>query len=203
MNRKLWIRKALSMCLVVATMATYSMVALASSERVAGELLVSGKNIDGQTAFVKINGEMAQSGRSVFSSSTVVTPEDASAIINLGKIGKIELAPNTTLALSFDDKGINGDLIAGRLNVLSAADAVNVKTTGGKTLKLNAGESATSGQTGGQTQDDDDDDNDGGSAGLLYALVVGGAIVGLVLAARTDNNRIALGGGATIVSPLR
>ncbi len=200
MNRNLWIRKALSMCLVVATMATYSMVALASAERVAGELLVSGKNIDGQTAFVKINGEMAQSGRSVFSSSTVVTPENTSAIINLGKIGKIELAPNTTLALSFDDKGISGDLIAGQLTVLSAADAVNVKTTGGKTVNLSAGESATSGKV---QDDDDDDDNNGGSAGLLYALVIGGAIVGLVLAARTDNNRVALGGGATIVSPSR
>jgi hypothetical protein len=188
------------MCLVVATMATYSMVALASAERVAGELLVSGKNIDGQTAFVKINGEMAQSGRSVFSSSTVVTPENTSAIINLGKIGKIELAPNTTLALSFDDKGISGDLIAGQLTVLSAADAVNVKTTGGKTVNLSAGESATSGKV---QDDDDDDDNNGGSAGLLYALVIGGAIVGLVLAARTDNNRVALGGGATIVSPSR
>ena len=203
MNSILWIRKALSMCLVVATIATYSMVTLASSERVAGELLVSGKNVDGQIAFVKVNGEMAQSGRSVFSSSTIATPENASAIINLGKIGQIELGPNTTLALSFDDKGINGDLIAGRLSVLSAADVVNVKTTGGKMVKLNAGETATSGQTGGQTQDDDDDDDGGGGGGLLYALVLGGAIVGLVLAARTDNNRIAIGGGSNVVSLTR
>jgi len=200
MNSILWIRKALSMCLVVAIMATYSMVALASSERVAGELLVSGKNVDGQTAFVKVNGEMAQSGRSVFSSSTIATPENASAIINLGKIGKIELAPNTTLALSFDDKGINGNLITGRLTVLNAADVVNVKTVGGETVQLNVGETATSGQT---QDDDDDDDNGGGGAGLLYALVLGGAIVGLVLAARTDNNRIAIGGGTTVVSQTR
>jgi len=200
MNSKLWIRKALSTCLVIATIATYSMVALAGSERVAGELLVSGNNIDGQAPAVKVNGETAQSGRSVFSSSTVATPENASAIINLGKIGKIELAPNTILALSFDEKSINGDLLAGRLTVLSAANVVSVKTMSGEVVKLNAGESATSGKV---QDDDDDDDNDGGGAGLIWALVLGGAIVGIILAARTDNNRVAIGGTSTIISPTR
>ena len=37
MNSKLWIRKALSMCLSVAVLATYSMVALAGPGRAAGE----------------------------------------------------------------------------------------------------------------------------------------------------------------------
>ena len=49
MNSKLWIHKALSMCLVVAMIATYSMVALAGSEKVAGELIVTGKTINGET----------------------------------------------------------------------------------------------------------------------------------------------------------
>jgi hypothetical protein len=104
------------MCLVVATIATYSMVTLASSERVAGELTILGKNSDSETSFVKVNGEVAQSGRSIFSSSTIVTSNDAGAIINLGKIGKIELAPDTTLALSFNEKGISGDLLSGAVN---------------------------------------------------------------------------------------
>jgi hypothetical protein len=81
MNSKLLIRKALSMCLVVATIATYSMVTLASSERVVGELFVSGKNLSGETAFVKVNGEAAQNGRAVFSSSTIVTPKDAAQLL--------------------------------------------------------------------------------------------------------------------------
>jgi len=67
MNSKLWIQKALSMCLVVAIIATYSMVALASSEKAAGELLVTGKSINGETPFVTVNGETAKTGRSVFS----------------------------------------------------------------------------------------------------------------------------------------
>lgn len=199
MNSKLWIRKALSLCLAVAMMATYSMVTLASSEKVAGELLISGKSANGQTPFVKVNGEMVQSGLSVFSSSTIATPADASAIINLGKTGKIELAPNTTLSLTFDKKNISGELLAGRLTVLSAADAVTVKTAEGKTVKLNAGETATSGKV----QDDDDDDDDGGGGtAFIWALILGGSLVAILIAANQDK-KIKLGSGVVVVSPSR
>jgi hypothetical protein len=198
MNSKVWIRKALSMCLAVAILATYSMVALAGTEKVAGELLVSGKNINGETPFVKVNGEAAQSGRSIFSSSTIATPENTSAVINLGKVGKIELAPNTTMTLSFNEKGITGDLISGRVTVLGASDSVNIKTAEGKLLQLGVGDSAVS-----KAQDDDDEDEKGGSGWWVWALVFGGAIAGVVIAATSDNNRIALGGGSTVVSPTR
>ncbi len=201
MNNKLWIRKALSTCLTVATILTYSMVNLANSEKIAGEILVTGRNADGQAAFVKINGETAQSGRSIFSSSTIATPENAGAIISLGKVGKIELASNTILALSFSEKGISGDLMAGRVTVLNAADGVVINTVGGKSLTLNSGDSASSANV---QQDDTTDDNDGGSAGLLYALVLGGAAVGIIFAAtRGNDNTTTLGGGATVISPTR
>jgi hypothetical protein len=192
MNSKVWIRKALSLCLTVAILATYSMVALAGTEKIAGELLVSG-SANGVT----INGEAAQSGRSVFTSSTIATPQNASAVINLGKIGKIELAPNTILALSFDDKNISGNLVAGRVTVLSASDTVNVKTQDGRLLQLGIGESAAT------AAQDDDDDDDGGPGWWVWALVFGGAIAGVVIASTSDNNRVALGGGTTVVSPTR
>ncbi len=200
MNSKVWIRKALSMCLVVATIATYSMVALAGSERVAGELSVSGKIINGETPFVKVNGEAAQSGRSIFSSSTIATPENASATVNIGKVGKIELAPNTTLALSFGENGISGDLLAGRVTVLNSSDTVSIKTLDGTVAKLNAGNSAVA---TGKVQDDDDSVNGGGSAVLIWAAILGGAAVAIIIAATTDNNRIAVGGNSTVVSPTR
>ena len=190
MNSKVWIRKALSLCLVVATMATYSMVALAG-EKIAGELLISDQN-----AFVLVNGEKAQDGFSVLPSSTIVTPENTSAIINLDKIGKVELAPNTTLSLSFNKNSISGDLAAGRLTVLSAANAVTVKTVDGKTHTLNAGESATSGKV----QDDDDDDDDGGAGALWFVIGLGGAITLLILAARSNNNRVVISNNSTVIS---
>jgi hypothetical protein len=200
MNSKLWIRKALSMCLVVATILTYSMITLANTERIAGEILVTGNSASGQTSSVKVNGELAQSGRSIFSASTIATPENAGAVISLGRIGKIELAPNTTLALSFSEKGISGDLSTGRVTVLNAADGVVINTVGGKLVTLNSGDSASAANV---PQDDTTDDNDGGSAGLIWALILGGAAAGIIIAARTDNNRISLGGGSTVISPTR
>jgi hypothetical protein len=194
MNSKTLIRKALSLCLMVAIYATYSTITLAGTERIAGELLISGKN-----SSVKVNGETAQNGRSIFSASTISTPENTSAIINLGKFGKLELAPNTTANISFTDKGINGDLLSGKITVLGTTSAVNIKTTEGKTVTLNAGESVTAGKQ----QDDDDDDDDPGAAWWIWAAIFGGAVAGVVIAATSDNNRIALGGGTTVVSTNR
>lgn len=194
MNSKTLIRKALSLCLMVAIYASYSMVILASTEKIAGELLISGKN-----SSVKVNGEAAQSGRSVFTASTISTPENTSAIINLGKLGKLELAPNTTANISFTEKGINGDLLSGKITVLGTNNVVNIKTTEGKTVKLNAGESVTAGKQ----QDDDDDDDDAGAAWWIWTAIFGGAVAAVVIAATSDNNRIALGGGTVVVSTNR
>lgn len=200
MNSKTWIQKALSTCLVAATIATSSMITLANSEKIAGELLIAGKNINGATPFVQVNGEAAQNGRSIFSSSTITTPENIGAIINLGKIGKIELAPNTNLTLSFNEKGIAGNLLAGRVTVLNASENVTIKTLDGTTANLAAGESAVA--TTGKAQDDDAV-SDGGSAVLIWALVLGGAAAAIIIAATTNNNRTALGGNSTVISPTR
>ena len=43
MNSKLWMQKSLAMCLMVAIYATYSMVALAGSDRLVGEIDGDGK----------------------------------------------------------------------------------------------------------------------------------------------------------------
>ena len=197
MNSKGWNNRALSLCLIVATIATYSMVALASSDKVAGELYVTGKNLNGVT----INGEIAANGRSVFSGSTITTPADTDATVNIGESGSIRLAPNTTMTLSFSGNVISSELLTGQMTVLRTQNVVSVKMTGGNVLELNAGETAAAGS--GKAQDDDDDDNDGGNAWIIWALVLGGAAAGIILAASTNNNDLNLGGGTTVVSPNR
>jgi hypothetical protein len=173
------------------------MVGLASPDKMVGELTVSGKAVNGETPIVKVNGEAAQSGRAIFSSSTITTSESSSAIINLGKIGRIELAPNTTISVSFNEKGLNGELLAGKVTALSA-DNVSIKTPDGKVTKLNAGQSMTA-----SAQQTDDDDNDGGAAWWIFALILGGAAAAVVIAATSDNNDLQLGGGTVVVSPSR
>ena len=194
MNSKL-IRYALSMCLMVAIFATYSMVALAYDGKSAGEILITGN--DG-TSTVTVNGEIAKSGRSVFSSSTITTPADAGAIINLGKAGRIELAHNTTFAVSFDDSSITGSLSSGSITVLNAAHAVGVKTLSGE-VKLNAGETAAaSSATASKAPSGTTSSMDWG----WWALIVGGAIgVIIITAVATNDNN--LGGSAQQISPIR
>jgi hypothetical protein len=192
------INKVVSFCLTIALLATYSMTVSAKTDKLAGELTISGKLSNGAAPAVMVNGELAQNGRSIFSSSTVTTPADANAVINIAKLGKIELAPNTNLTITFDEKGITGDLTEGKVTVLGATADISIKTPNGQITKLNVGESATAGRA-----QDDDDDDDGGAAWWLYALIFGGAVAGLVIAATTDNNRVALGGGTTVVSPNR
>ncbi|MFN6963087.1 MAG: hypothetical protein ACK4S4_04900 [Pyrinomonadaceae bacterium] len=193
MNSNVWIRKTLSMGLSATIFATSSMFALAAPGKAVGELTVTGS----QSAAVTVNGEAAKSGRSIFSSSVISTPENAGAVINLGKSGVIELAPNTTLALSFDDKSLSGDLTSGALTVLSAAAPVMVKTASGE-MSAAAGETVSA---AGKRQDDDD--NDGGAAWWLWALVFGGAAAGILIAATQADNDVSLGGSGTVVSPVR
>lgn len=200
MNSKLWIRKALSMCLSVAVLATYSMVALAGPGKAAGELAVSGKNVNGEAPFVFVNGEVARSGRSVFSGSTVTTSESTNAVINLSKLGKIELAPNTVLNLTFDEKGISGSLASGTVSVLGAAENVNITTPNGKTVQLAAGQSVSA--SGAKKDDDDDDDDHGGAAWWIWGGVFGAAAVVIIWTALSDGD-IEVGGGGTVVSPTR
>jgi len=198
MNSKLWIRKALSMCLCVAVLATYSMVALASPGKAAGELAVSGKIVNGEAPFVFVNGEVARSGRSVFSGSTISTSDSTNAVINLSKLGKIELAPNTVLNLTFDEKGIFGDLTSGTVTVLGAAENVNIKTPNGKTVQLTTGQSVSASGL----KDDDDDDHKGGAAWWAWGAIFGGAAVVILWTALSDND-ISVGQNGTVISPTR
>jgi len=196
MNSKLWIRKALSACLSLTILATGSMVALANSAKVSGELTVAG----GAGKSVLVNGESAQSGRSIFSSNTIATPEGTSAVIGFGKLGTIQLAPNSNFSLTFDEKGISGNLSSGKVTVLGASNGVNVTTLNGKTISLFAGQSVLASGLAQDPDDDDDDDDDAAWWAFGIVLVAAGALI--IYAATRDNN-IALGGSGTVISPVR
>lgn len=184
-------RRALSTLLMTAVLGCYSMVALAGDAKLAAEIVISGS----KDSVVTVNGEAAKSGRTVFSSSTIATSKDASAVVNVKNVGKLKLAPNTTTVVNFDEKGITGTIAKGKLTVLAAEKLVNITAPNGKVAKLAAGDSVLT------TKQDDDDDDDGGGAWFLWALLFGGAAAAIIFAATSDNNRIDLGGGTTVVSP--
>jgi hypothetical protein len=117
-----WVRSALAVCLTVAIFATSSMMVLATPGKNSsmGELFVAGQYTDGDAPFVTLNGERAYSGRTVYSSSTIVTSETSNATINLGKLGSVTLPANSNLTLNFSENTISGILTAGQVKVANA-----------------------------------------------------------------------------------
>jgi hypothetical protein len=199
MKVNLGVRKALSLCLTLSIIATCSMMSLANSPKLAGELLLSGKGSNGAVPFALVNGETANSGRSIFSSSSVATPEGVFATLNLGKAGIIEVAPNSSIQIAFDGTTITGSLASGSVKVVSAKNDVRFTNAAGEVMSVRTGETAAA---TGKAQDDDDD-NDGSGSWWLWAIVVGGATAGIIYAATQDSNTISLGGGSTVISPNR
>lgn len=197
MISKLWIRKTLTMSLVTALVMTCSMVTLANSGKAAGELTVTGGNLSGETSFVTVNGERAESGRTVFSSSTISTPEGMAATLNFGKAGKVQIGSNTTFTLNTDGNMISGDLTSGTITVLSAAQSVGVRTLSGELIQLNAGETATATATTAPAQA-----KKGDTDWWVWALIFGGATAAIVYAA-TSGNDSNFGGSTQTTSPTR
>lgn len=131
-----------SICLIVTVLVSSSMVALATSVKPVGELVVTGS----ATQPVMVNGEPATSGRTIFAASTITTPEGATAILDLGNAGKIELAPNSTYSMNADGS-ISGSLTAGSARVLSSSGSVGIKTLAGDMVTLDAGDMVSANST--------------------------------------------------------
>jgi hypothetical protein len=126
MISKTWSRKTVAAFLSVAVLSVYSMIALASPEAKvpSGELSVTGQ--------VTVNGQKAISGGTLFSDSVIVTSDNSSATVNISKLGRVQLAPNSTLTLSFNDKALTGQLDSGIASVATLAGiSVNLTTKDG------------------------------------------------------------------------
>ncbi|HKP39286.1 MAG TPA: hypothetical protein VJT71_20685 [Pyrinomonadaceae bacterium] len=121
MISRTWSRKSMAFAVAIAVLSVYSMVALAGQEKMSGELSVSGQ--------VTVNGQSAISGATVFSDSTITTAANSSAVVSLGKLGRVELLPNTTVKLSFSGGNISASLDSGRLQVSTLAGVSAIVTT--------------------------------------------------------------------------
>jgi phage baseplate assembly protein gpV len=132
MISRTWSRKSIAFCLAVAVLSVYSMVVLATPGQMgqtgpSGELSVTGQ--------VKVNGQSAISGATVFSDSTIETAQNSSAVVSLGKLGRVELLPGSTMKLSFTDAGLMGTLDAGRVRVSTPAGvSASVMTKDGSAM---------------------------------------------------------------------
>ncbi len=117
MISRTWSRKSIAFGLAVAVLSVYSMVVLATPGQTgpSGELSVSGQ--------VSVNGQSAISGATIFSDSTVTTAKGSSAVVSLGKLGRVEVLPESSLKVSFTDTGLTAMLEAGRVRVSNSSMA--------------------------------------------------------------------------------
>lgn len=84
---------------------------------------------------ITVNGASAASGATILTGATIETPADTSATIDLGALGTIELQPNSSVQLDFDD---NGNV---RVKVMRGCVRVNKKGPGEAEMYTSEGSS--------------------------------------------------------------
>ena len=81
------------------------------------------------TGNVSVNGTSAISGATVSSDSTITTAARSSAVVSLGKLGRVEVQPSTTMKLSFGDSNVSVSMLdQGRVRISSSPN-VNAGVT--------------------------------------------------------------------------
>lgn len=126
------IRKYLTFLTAIAVWSAFSMTALAAPSDVMGEITVTGQ--------VFVNGQAVVSNSTFTSGSTVVTGANSSAIISLGRNGRVEVLSDSSATLKFTDNSIVGMLTAGKIRVSNAAGVGTTVTTRNATVIADAGQ---------------------------------------------------------------
>ncbi len=208
--------KLSAICLVFAVLLSSSTLVLAvpGAKAMSAEIIVSGGN-DSENPAVLLNGERASSGRTFLSSAVITTSATGSAVVNLGKLGRLTVLPGSTLNLSFTENSISGELSAGQVKVFNNEGVtVNIKTadklvTNDATKSDSISVDVRSGSTqavaengaafinGVPVQDKDDDDDDH-KMGIWIPILVFAGIVGTAAAFTLTN-----GDDETSISPTR
>jgi hypothetical protein len=129
MNLKMTgIKKTTVMMLVVAVGIFQSLMVGTALAQVSHKL-TGGLSMRGS---VTLNGVNASNGATVFDGGQIKTGNNGTAIINLGKMGQVELANDSELILKLDGGVIGGNLRSGRATVSAPAGVgVNLLTADG------------------------------------------------------------------------
>lgn len=128
------IRKSITLLTAVAVWCVYSTVIFAATKDVTGEITVTGQ--------VTVNGQPAVSNSTIISGSTVETGANSSAVVSLGKLGRVELSADSNLTLRFSEGSITGILNGGtgKVRVSNAAGVATTIATKDATAIADAGQ---------------------------------------------------------------
>lgn len=126
------IRKAITVMTAVAVWCVTSMVALAAPGDITGEITVSGN--------VTVNGQSAVSNSTVLSGATVTTAARSSAVVSLGKLGRVEVSEDSSLTLKFAEGSLIAMVSQGKIRVSNSAGVATTVTTKNATIIGDAGQ---------------------------------------------------------------
>jgi len=96
-----------------------------SSSKAKGEIVSASQ--------AKINGFSAISGTTVFNNNRVITGQHGSAVINLGKLGRLEFGAETDMTLRLSEASIGGELRSNRV-VVSARAGIAIAVNTAKSM---------------------------------------------------------------------
>lgn len=126
------IKKSVTLLTAIAFWSVTSMVALAAPKDITGDVTVSGQ--------VTVNGQSVVSNSTIVSGSSITTGDSSTAIISLGKTGRVELLANSNITLKFTETGITGILSEGKARVSSTVGVATTITTKHAAIIADAGQ---------------------------------------------------------------
>ena len=115
------IHKSITFLTAIAVWSAFSMAVVAAPADVMSEITATGQ--------VTVNGQAVVSSSTLTSGSTIVTGANSSAVINIGKNGRVEILSDSSLTLNFTDTSITGMLMAGKVRVSNVAGMAATVTT--------------------------------------------------------------------------
>jgi hypothetical protein len=87
----------------------------------AGQQIVSGK--------IKVNGKSVAPGFTIASDSMVETAKGSSAVVSLGKLGRVEVLPDSRMKITFDSNSMTIAVESGGARILKSEGATAKVTT--------------------------------------------------------------------------
>ena len=131
MTSRTWIGKALAFSLALVFLNAGAAVGWAGSAlpepQEPGQIPVTG--IITVTGKVRVNGQPAATGDIVSSGSTVETAKWSSAVVSLGKLGRVEVLPDARMKLSYDGSSISILIDTGSVRVSTGPGVAATITT--------------------------------------------------------------------------
>ncbi len=92
------------------------------------------------TGNVRVNGQPIISDATIVSGSRIETASNSTAVVTINKVGKVELAPETSLTLRFSGSSMIGIVDSGKVTVFNNAGIATTFTTKDATVIADAGQ---------------------------------------------------------------